>query len=219
MPHGQSLPNLDRIATVLATYDIVAIQEADAGSFRTRYVNQAEYIAEKAGFPVWHSHITGKTGRIARHTNSLLTRIPLTAIQHHRLPASRHGRGLLEARIHINGKKVSIFITHLSLPRRNREQQIRYLTEKINQYDSVILMGDLNCEQGSREFMQLLRHTQLQSNPSSPASFPSWSPMRNLDHILVSKGLSLEELQALPHVLSDHLPVSALLKTNVRDPS
>ncbi len=219
MPHSQSLLNLDRIATLLAAYDIVAIQEADAGSFRTRYVNQAEYIAKKAGFPAWHSHIIGKTGRIARHTNSLLTRVPLTGIQHHCLPGSKHGRGLLETQIQINEKKVGIFITHLSLPRRNREQQIRHLIEKINQYDSVILMGDLNCEQGSREFMQLLRHTQLQKNPSSPASFPSWNPTRNLDHILVSKDLFLDELQALPHELSDHLPVSALLGENpVHDP-
>jgi endonuclease/exonuclease/phosphatase family metal-dependent hydrolase len=211
MPHGQSLSNLDRIADILADYDIVAIQEADAGSFRTRYVNQAEYIAKKAGFPTWHSHIINEGGKIALHTNSLLTRLPLSDIRHHRLPASKHGRGALEAIIQVREKRIGVFITHLSLRRQNRERQIRYLIEQINRYDSAILMGDLNCEPGGSEFLQLFRHTRLRSSPVHPATFPSWRPTRCLDHILASDDLHLEGIQALPQLLSDHLPVAALL--------
>lgn len=212
MPHGQSLSNLGRIADILSRYDIVAIQEADAGSFRTRYVNQAEYIAKKAGFPTWHSHIINEGGKIALHTNSLLTRLALSDVRHHRLPASKHGRGALEAVVQVGEKRIGIFITHLSLRRQNRERQIRYLIEQINRYESSILMGDLNCEPGGNEFRQLLRHTRLRSNPVHPATFPSWRPSRCLDHILASDGLCLDGLQALPQLLSDHLPVSALLK-------
>jgi endonuclease/exonuclease/phosphatase family metal-dependent hydrolase len=39
-------------------------------------------------------------------------------------------------------------------------------------------------------------------------TFPSWRPMRNLDHILVSPGIGIETARVLDYPMSDHLPVS-----------
>ncbi|MFB6358593.1 MAG: hypothetical protein ABEJ96_06240 [Thiohalorhabdaceae bacterium] len=50
MPHGQSLHNLDRIAELIRDFDIVGLQEADGGSFRTAFVDQARYLASSAGY-------------------------------------------------------------------------------------------------------------------------------------------------------------------------
>ena len=45
-PSRSQSGNLERIAELLSEYDFVAIQEADAGSLRTRDCNQIEFLAE-----------------------------------------------------------------------------------------------------------------------------------------------------------------------------
>src|SRR5947199_357066 len=42
-----------------------------------------------------------------------------------------------------------------------------------------------------------------------PPTFPSWQPRRDIDHVLTSRGVRLHALHALPHPLSDHLPLAA----------
>lgn len=54
-PRGQP----DRMGHMLHQYDLVGLQEVDAGSFRTGYVNQVEYLARRGAFP------TGTTRPIA----------------------------------------------------------------------------------------------------------------------------------------------------------
>ena len=44
------LPNLDKIAQLIKEFDIVALQEVDAGSLRSQFINQTEYLAKKADF-------------------------------------------------------------------------------------------------------------------------------------------------------------------------
>ena len=39
-------------------------------------------------------------------------------------------------------------------------------------------------------------------------TFPSWRPNRAIDHILVSSGLQLDAMRAMPAALSDHLALS-----------
>ena len=39
-------------------------------------------------------------------------------------------------------------------------------------------------------------------------TFPSWSPQRNIDHILVTPTLQIDRVRVLNYSLSDHLPVS-----------
>ena len=41
---------LDQMAEMMQGHDFVAVQEADAGSLRTRFVNQLEYLAKRAGY-------------------------------------------------------------------------------------------------------------------------------------------------------------------------
>lgn len=45
--------NLDGLARLLGDFDLVGLQEADAGSLRSGFLNQTQYLAENAGFPFW----------------------------------------------------------------------------------------------------------------------------------------------------------------------
>jgi len=212
MPHRQSLSNLSRIASLLEAFDIVGLQETDAGSFRTSFINQAHYLAENGDFSYWHSQITSDMGQLALHGNSVLSRFQPSLVVETRLPASRHGRGMLEMQLHLGARPLTLFVTHLSLRRYSRLRQIRFLCREINQQPSAVLMGDLNCEPGSPEYDHLIHNTHLQPVLCEENTFPSWQPRRRLDHILATDDLILDEIRTIPVVLSDHLPVTARLR-------
>jgi endonuclease/exonuclease/phosphatase family metal-dependent hydrolase len=209
MPHGQTIRNLDRIAGVIAPFDVVALQEVDSGSFRTRFVNQAEYLANKTGFASWNSLVTRDFGVVAQHTNSILSRRPPRHVVTHRLPGFFEGRGLIEAEYPLDGRTVAIFCTHLALNCRARIRQVHYIADLVNERDSAILLGDFNCQPGSRGIRHFLDRTRLRTGSPLHASYPSWRPSRIIDHILATDDLEISGLATLPDLLSDHLPVSA----------
>jgi len=212
VPHRHAASNLSRIAGMLEDFDLVALQEADAGSFRTSFVHQTQHIAELAGFPHWHAQITREVGSIAKMTLGVMSRLPWERIIQHRLPGSRHGRVALEIIYKFGDRQVGVFVTHLSLRKTSRMHQVRFLSKLINNYPAAIFMGDLNCGPDSHEFAYLLSHTRLQDFIVRPPTFPSWRPLRALDHIMATDGFSLEDLRTIPVDFSDHLPITALLR-------
>jgi endonuclease/exonuclease/phosphatase family metal-dependent hydrolase len=56
----------------------------------------------------------------------------------------------------------------------------------------------------------LFRRTRLQPPAHAVPTFPSWRPLRAIDHILLGDGLVLacERARALPAAFSDHLALS-----------
>ena len=210
MPHSQSHSNLDRIADTIAPFDIVAVQEADAGSFRSRYIHQMDYIARHADFPYAHALITREVSDLACMTQGLLSRLPWSHLVEHRLPASRHGRVALECTFQIEGRRIAFIGTHLSLRKSSRMRQMRYLAQLAHQYPDIIIAGDMNCTPESQEMAHLMASTGLRMFEGHiPHTFPSWNPQRRLDHVLVGGSLEITSLQALPVIGSDHLPVAA----------
>jgi len=209
-PHTSSLENLDSIAEALRPFDLVALQEADAGSYRSHFIHQQEYLAMHAGFPHNRSLITREISPMACLSMGILSRHPFAYTCEHRLPGSRHGRGAIEVSTSWQGRSIAIISTHLSLQQHSRMRQIRYLASLVNRHRSAIVMGDFNCAPDSKEMSILLNHTRLHFSPTpAPCTFPSWQPRRRLDHILASGDLEISKLTTLPLICSDHLPVSA----------
>ncbi len=214
MPHRHARGNLERIAHIIEPYDFVAVQESDAGSFRTDYLHQTEYLAVRAGFPHASTLVTREIGNIACLTQGILSRIPWTHVVQHRLPASKHGRGAIETHLQLQGKEIVIVSTHLSLSKSSRMQQMRFLARLISDFPNVVLMGDLNCSMQSSEFEALLAlsHLRPYEQQTPPATYPSWAPIKAIDHILVGGDIDVESLQSVPVKFSDHLPVAATLR-------
>ncbi|MDX8401078.1 MAG: endonuclease/exonuclease/phosphatase family protein [Mariprofundaceae bacterium] len=210
LPHRQRERTLERIARAIEAFDLVGLQEADAGSLRSRFVHQQESLACRAGFGCSQSLITREIPPLARISLGLLARLPLHAVRRHRLPASRHGRGALEAEIVWQGARIGVVVTHLSLSQRSRIEQMRHLARILNRHERAILMGDLNCRPESLELRTLIAHTRLRP-PKSPQqpTHPSWSPRRKIDYILATNGLRLSAVRTRPLQCSDHLPLAA----------
>lgn len=214
MPHGQSFRNLERIAEILAEADIVGLNEVDAGSFRSQFVNQAGFLAQRAHFPYWAQQRTRDMGELAQHSNSVLSRWPIARSVPHALPSFMKGRGMLETRLHIDGRPLTVVLTHLGLSRHARFSQIRDLARRLRDRPHLILMGDLNCTARSPEIRLLMTESGLQAPPWNPPTFPSWSPRFSFDHIFCSSDLEFTEIESLSEPLSDHLALKAKLRWN-----
>jgi len=75
-------------------------------------------------------------------------------------------------------------------------------------YPYTIIMGDLNCGADSPEVALLMRRLNLWEPITDESTFPSWRPMKKIDHILVSRSLGIEKARVLNYACSDHLPIS-----------
>ena len=86
LPHHGRAGNLQRIGALLADYDLVALQEVDGGSLRSGYINQVERLAELGAFPYWYQQLNRDLGRLAQHSNGVLSRLRPDLVEDHPLP-------------------------------------------------------------------------------------------------------------------------------------
>lgn len=207
LPHPRKARNLNDIAKLATEYDLVALQEVDAGSLRTGFTNQVHYLAERGEFPYWSHQANRRLGRIAETSNGLLSRMEPSGVIDHRLPGAA-GRGALEVRFGRARDGLRMIIAHLSLSARARKEQFEYLADVIEDHPHVVMMGDFNCTLESGECHTLFAHSTLCAPKDPPYTFPSWAPQRAIDHILLSKSLTMKSLETLPLLVSDHLPLA-----------
>lgn len=211
LPFPGRQENLDQVAAVLRDHDIVALQEIDAGSYRGAFLNQAQYLADLAGFPNWHLQVNRNYGALARHGIAVLSRLPPTGIRECRLPGFLPGRGALLLSFGSDRRPLHVLAVHLSLGQRSRLRQLRYLSRLAMHCKDLILLGDMNCAAWQLERNSGLIHAGLRVADTEGHSYPSWRPRRNLDHVLVSPGLKVHRARVLDHPMSDHLPVAVEL--------
>lgn len=208
LPFRGKRKNLDQVAQIASDFDIVALQETDAGSLRSNFINQTEYLAEKGNFPFWHDQVNRDIGKFAQHSNSLLSKIRPSEVINYKLPGLIPGRGAMMARFGNKNNPLVIFVVHLALSRRTRKSQLAFIGELVQEHKHVIMMGDMNCEVDSHEMKLLFRYTHMQEPELRPHTFPSWRPQKHIDHILVSDEVHVLDVQALSQGVSDHLPMA-----------
>jgi endonuclease/exonuclease/phosphatase family metal-dependent hydrolase len=207
LPYRERLANLNRIALLLADYDLVGLQEVDAGSLRSGFLDQTQYLAVRAGFTHWYKQVNRNLGKLAQHSNGLLSRLRPESITEHKLPGMP-GRGAMLCRFGSGESALVVCILHLALGRRARQRQLEYVSELVRPFPHLIVMGDMNCHCQAREMVDFVDTTGLQEPSCDESTFPSWRPMRSIDHILVSPSLRVRDARVVDYPLSDHLPIS-----------
>lgn len=205
LPYKGRAKNLKQIAELARHYDLVALQEVDGGSIRSNGISQVEFLAKMANFPYWHQQTNRNLGKIAQHSNGMLSRFKPTLIEDHPLPGIR-GRGAIFIRFGEGKDALIVVMMHLALRKKVRTEQLGYIYKLIAPYKHQILMGDMNADT-----LELLNNTQLKSLNLIPlyneATYPSWKPKYSLDHILLSQELVIESFNVLKVPISDHLPI------------
>lgn len=207
LPHREQLNNLDQIASLLKSFDLVGLQEVDSGSLRSGFIDQTEYLANRAGFPYWFKQVNRSLGKIAQHSNGVLSRVHPSSIEEHRLPGLP-GRGAILLEFKTSDQPLGVCMMHLALSRRGRLRQLAFVTDLVAEYDHLVIMGDFNCDCASQEFRYLVEKTDLRGPSCNLMTFPSWRPNRKLDHILASPTLKLTHAEVFNYGRSDHLPIS-----------
>ncbi len=212
LPGKYKLGNLDRLARAIADFDVVGLQEADAGSIRSGFLNQTRYLAEASGLPYWSHQPNRRVSRVAHTANGLISRSAPDEVLDYPLPGRLGGRGVLLARYGKGRDALLVAIAHLSLGAQSRARQLAFIAELLHGKPNVLLMGDLNCAPDSSELRALFAHTSLEPPEHPQPTFPSWHPQRAIDHILVSAGLDVQRMWTLPDAFSDHLPLAAEIR-------
>lgn len=204
--------NLQRIINFITSInpDIVALVEVDSGSYRSGKFCQAETIAKELGFnyvvenKYRNDSLAQRVPVLNRQSNALLTRQGIEQNQFHYFE-----QGVKRLIIQTDLLEIAIFIVHLSVKYRHRQNQLEYLHKLTLETDKeLIIAGDFNTFWGSRELNLFLAATGLKNaNVSDAPSHPSHAPLRQIDFILHSKGIQVNNFYIPDVRLSDHSPL------------
>ena len=208
LPHRERLRTLAAIADQMRDYDLVAVQETDAGSLRTGFLSQTEYLARRAGYPWWTERTNRRMGRFAQHSIGALARVAPTRVTPLALPGRVPGRGALKLDFGVGAARVSIVIVHLALGRQTRQRQLDFIAELIRDAPHAVVMGDFNAPHGAPEMRRFFDCTDLVEPIERLNTWPAWRPLHNFDHILTTPELDVRRLEVLDVSQSDHLPVA-----------
>ncbi|MDP6375759.1 MAG: endonuclease/exonuclease/phosphatase family protein [Pseudomonadales bacterium] len=211
LPNGSRSNNLKRIADLVAGYDVVALQEVDGGSLRSGFMNQVEYLADRAQFPYWYVQLNRDLGPIAQQGNGLLTRVEPKSLEDHKLPGTIPGRGAIIMRLPYAGFEVLVVLLHLSLGERSRHRQLEYVRQIIEGEERVVVMGDMNSHLERVLFDSPLEDSALRPAIAEQPTWPAWRPQLALDHVLISPGLRIRSSSVVDCQLSDHRPIAVTL--------
>jgi len=208
LPDSKRNGNLCRVATWLSNYDIVALQEVDAGSLRSQFINQIAFLADRGGFPHYYQQQNRRVAGLAAHSNGMLSKFASSHAIHHKLPGRVPGRGALQVTFGSEDQQVLVLSVHLALSHRARCLQLEYIAEVVKHTPYFIIMGDMNCTTDlvSEEFKKL--GVNVQPSRQVTPTFPRWKPKHCFDQIWVSNSLNIVKTEVLNLGVSDHLPIA-----------
>ena len=191
--------------------DILGLLEVDDGSFRSRNQNQAEEIAKSLGH--YHAY------RSKYGDASIFRRLPVFRKQGNAFLAKDETihnerfhyfkKGMKRLVIELEMENLVVFLVHLALNFRVRHTQLQELYQLVKETRKpLIVAGDFNALWGDTEIQLFLAATKLNSaNTMALPSFPSKQPVRQLDFILHSDGITPIHFEIPRVTYSDHLPL------------
>ena len=190
--------------------DLVGLIEVDTGSVRSGLVNQAEYIAQHLGHYTAYeckygaASINNALPIVRKQGNAILAAPRVTGERFHYFPT-----GIKRLIIEMELDEVCIFLVHLSIKYRHRQEQLQHLHDLVLAAQKpVVVAGDFNTFSGTNELYLFMRATGLRSaNLEGLASFPARIPRFELDFVLVSREIEILNFKIPDVRYSDHRPV------------
>lgn len=216
---------LGRIGDEIAGWqpDVVLLQEVDQGRGRTGRVNMPELLGERLDM-FWTFAGNNRLSSTASSGVAILSRYPITDSANLALPrpAGTQQRGLLSARLDVEGVPVTVYGTHLeSTSSTAREQQMRQILPVLRaDRGAKILGGDLNAQPGSPVLLgarTVLADAWPVVGTGDGLTVPARRPRIRIDFLLHGSGLgdrpavlTPQQSQVLFSSVSDHRAVRTL---------
>lgn len=218
--HGAGMDrqlDLERIAKVIANVkpDIVAMQEVEVNTRRTKQVDQPKVLGELTGM----HHVFGKAINFAGgyYGNAVLSRFPVVAQNNIALPGGEP-RSLMELTLKLpDSRELILLATHLDTQEATRLKSLPIIHERTKAHANkpMLLAGDLNALPESTELKTLQQDWTLASSGENLFTYPSETPTRQIDFILCRpvalwQVVSTEVIDE--PVASDHRPILSIIK-------
>ena len=190
--------------------DIIGLVEVDEGSYRSRKVNQAEWIARELGYDHVYQSKYGKKSLarrmpvLNRQGNAFITNRAIETLQFHFFKT-----GVKKLVIELEFDSFIIFLVHLSLKYRHRQHQLTNLYTLFSEVKKpMIVAGDFNAFWGTQELELFMAAGNLvNANVEGAPTFPSFAPKRELDFVLHSPTIKMKRFSVCPVKFSDHRPI------------
>jgi endonuclease/exonuclease/phosphatase family metal-dependent hydrolase len=170
--------DVGRVADVVKGSDLIAIQEVDVRfGPRSRLADQATALGERLGMRVaFGGNLKSGTGE---YGVALLSRFPIVSQRNHPLPHSSgrekaEPRGLLEATVDADGRRLRVFVTHLAHDSADdRRLQVEAIRARLADGEGpAILMGDLNFRPEDPVYARLLAPAEGSDRPLLVDAWP-----------------------------------------------
>jgi endonuclease/exonuclease/phosphatase family metal-dependent hydrolase len=206
--------DIDAIADVIRNSgaQIIGLQEVDKSFFRTFFIDQAKILAEKLGMYYYFGDTISVLG--AQYGNAILSSFPISNVSNLQLDSKGENRGILSAKIDVNGKELNFLVTHLSLNKNVRSKQVQQLKRYLELLeDEVIVVGDFNSVPGSGEIAYIEREL---IEVGKETGFDNITTFRRkdgtevqIDYIFISPDIAAKDIFTIVSKASDHLPLLA----------
>lgn len=202
--------DLGRIAQVIqeADVDLVGLNEVDYFMPRTGFVNQIKALGEK--LQMHGCFAPALNLGLGKYGNGVLSRSPIYSPVAGKLPGlmKREPRGYAWFKTVFQEQEVQVIVTHLGLNPAERQKQLDFLAEMINQFESpVILMGDFNLTPSAPAMQEFVIQTNLKIHSNEP-TYLSQRTEYKIDYIMTSQHWEVVgEVQPIESLASDHFPL------------
>ncbi len=214
--------NLDGVADILKKYQpaIVGLNEVRGEGPREDYTAQAEYIAEKAGYPYYFFGPAIMVEDENPYGNAILSKYPITSAEAVKIPDAEkvvfgteyESRNIIKAKIDVDGKIITVLATHFGLYPDEIVNAVYTAVENFED-EKCILMGDFNLTPDSlfiTAFELMEKFVDTASITDDPLyTYPSHEPDRKIDYMFVSRDIEVKSVTIPKTTQSDHTPYLA----------
>ena len=210
--------NTERILSFIKAEkpDIIGLIEVDEGSYRSKRINQAQWIAQELGYEhvyeskYGESSLARRVPVLNRQGNAFITNRNIEARQFHFFK-----KGVKKLVIELEFDSFVVFLVHLSLAYHHRQRQ---LTDLHSLFASVkkpmIVAGDFNAFWGMEELKLFMAAGNLMNaNIKGEPTFPSFAPRSQLDFVLHSPDIKIHRFSVRRVKYSDHCPIVCEFET------
>jgi endonuclease/exonuclease/phosphatase family metal-dependent hydrolase len=224
---GHSGLNLDRIAGEIAAVDpdVVLLQEVDYRRLRSRFLDEADYLASLLSMRHVFASNVERDGRRAgdptsEYGTAVLTRLKVENWTHTLLPnlPGRQQRGLQHLVLRLAGRPISVYNAHLDHTTPTLRQEQMRLARTIVGLDPypAIFGGDFNASPGSPTLRVALdpAYSDLEDpwalvGEGDGLTVPNAAPRSRIDYLLATTDWTPTVMATWESAISDHRGVVA----------
>ncbi|WP_055691669.1 endonuclease/exonuclease/phosphatase family protein, partial [Streptomyces prasinus] len=227
--------DLDRTARALRDLnaDVIGLQEVDVHwGDRSGFVDEARALAGKLDMRVFFAPIydldpAAEGAERRRYGVAVLSRHPVIGAENHEItrlstqtpdPVPAPMPGFAEVTVEVGGAHVHVYSTHLDhrADPSVREAQVADMLDVLAaDRGPKILVGDFNAEAAAPELASLWQRLR-DADPDGGGTYPAADPVKRIDLVAVSSGITVIGAEAVATEASDHRPVVTDLRIRRR---